>query len=209
MLTSPLWKRNLQQEYGPFRINFGYAASPLLYKDRLYIAILHRGRSFVVAIDVTTGKNVWARERRNDARAESQEAYTTPVPMAQNGKTRILILGGDRITAHDPETGVVDWQWSGYNPNKRANFRVVPSPVVEGNRIFINAPQFNPLYALELSDGHPEVAWRYDSPTTDVPIRWPSSRRSGTGRCFGTVATAARAKRFRSSWTSTVPWGQT
>ena len=36
-----LWSRDIQKDYGPFGLNWGYASSPLLYKDSLYVQVLH------------------------------------------------------------------------------------------------------------------------------------------------------------------------
>lgn len=158
-----IWRRQV----GPFQIIFGYASSPLLVDDTLYVQVVHRGPSSLIALDATTGKTRWSHARASDALAESQEAYTTPVPATLDGQLRVLVLGGDRLTAHDPATGAVTWQWGGYNPDKRENFRVVPAPLVHGQRVFVNAPQGSPLHALAL--GASTAAWTLDEPVTDVP----------------------------------------
>jgi hypothetical protein len=36
-----LWSRNIQQEYGRFGLQWGYASSPLLHEDALYVQVLH------------------------------------------------------------------------------------------------------------------------------------------------------------------------
>ena len=33
--------RDIQKEYGRFGLNCGYASSPLLYEDALYVQVLH------------------------------------------------------------------------------------------------------------------------------------------------------------------------
>ncbi|MGC3968179.1 MAG: PQQ-binding-like beta-propeller repeat protein [Pirellulales bacterium] len=50
------------QAVGPFypqRYEFGYGPSPLLYKNLLIVASEFDGDSFLVALDTTTGKDVW------------------------------------------------------------------------------------------------------------------------------------------------------
>ena len=39
------WARNLQAEYGAFGLNWGYASSPLLYDNALYVQVLHGMRT--------------------------------------------------------------------------------------------------------------------------------------------------------------------
>jgi outer membrane protein assembly factor BamB len=36
-----LWMREIQKDYGRFGLNWGYASSPLLYEDSLYVQVLH------------------------------------------------------------------------------------------------------------------------------------------------------------------------
>ena len=36
-----IWSRNLQADYGKFGLNWGYASSPLLHGDALYVQVLH------------------------------------------------------------------------------------------------------------------------------------------------------------------------
>ena len=36
-----LWMRDIQKDYGKFGLNWGYASSPLLYEDALYVQVLH------------------------------------------------------------------------------------------------------------------------------------------------------------------------
>src|SRR5262249_11540276 len=36
-----LWTREIQKDYGKFGLNWGYASSPLLYEDSLFVQVLH------------------------------------------------------------------------------------------------------------------------------------------------------------------------
>ena len=36
-----LWTRDIQKDYGRFGFNYGYASSPLLHEDSLYVQVLH------------------------------------------------------------------------------------------------------------------------------------------------------------------------
>ena len=74
---SELWMRDIQKDYGRFGLNWGYASSPLLYEDALYVQVLHGMKtddpSYLLRIDKKTGKTVWRVERPTDARAESPD----------------------------------------------------------------------------------------------------------------------------------------
>lgn len=171
------WKRNLQDDYGKFGLNWGYASSPLLYDRMLIIEVLHGYRtddpSYIVAFDASSGREMWRQERSTDAFAESPDAYTTPALLEHNGTTQIVISGGDYVTGHNPETGKEIWRSGGLNPHQEGNYRVVGSPlVVEG---IIYAPtRKHPLLALraggtgDITDSH--LLWKWEGAgAPDVP----------------------------------------
>ena len=64
-----------------------------------------------------------------------------------DGKTEIVISGGDAATGHDPATGAELWRADGLNPGNRLDFRVVSSPIVARNLIIVPTRE-NPLYAF-------------------------------------------------------------
>jgi outer membrane protein assembly factor BamB len=78
-----VWKKDLQQDYGPFGHNWGYASSPLLYDGSLIIEVLHGMKtddpSYIVSLNALSGQVMWKQERPTDAQRESPDAYTTPV----------------------------------------------------------------------------------------------------------------------------------
>jgi len=163
-----LWRRNLADETGKFVINWAYASSPLFWGDKIYAEVLHRGDSFVFAIDPRTGKNAWKIQRPNEANAESQEAYTTPVPFNNDGRWELLILGADCLTSHDFATGEEYWRWCGMNPNGRGNFRTVSNTLVgEGGMVFVTSPQHNPMHGLRILGDEIEQVWIHRGPTPD------------------------------------------
>ena len=122
------WTRNIQADYGQFGLNWGYASSPLLYEDGLYIPVLHGMRtddpSYILRVDTTTGKTVWRVERPTNARRESPDAYITPALLQYDDTTEIVITGGDVVTGHDPETGAELWRADGLNPENNGAYRL-------------------------------------------------------------------------------------
>lgn len=149
-----IWSRNLQREFGDFQVQFGYGASLTVYDGALYFLLLQRDRgeqeSFLLAIDSNTGEDLWRHVRDSDARDESLEAYTTPIPHTDNGRTEILVFGADYATGHDPKTGEELWRWGNYNPRKINHWRIVPTPVAGEGRVFVAAPKREPLISLYL-----------------------------------------------------------
>lgn len=173
-----LWSRDIQTDYGRFGLNWGYASSPLLYGDALYVQVLHGMKtddpSYVLKIDKATGKTLWRVERSTDALSESPDAYTTPLLVQQGGKTEIVITGADVVTSHDPATGTELWRADVLNPSNDRNYRIVASPVLASGLI-IAPSRNNPLVALrpggsgDVSRSH--VVWTFPrGPDVPTPV---------------------------------------
>ena len=146
-----LWRRDIQASYGRFGLNWGYASSPLLVDDALFVQVIHGMRtddpSYVLRLDRRTGETVWRVERPTDARRESPDSYTTPALLEYGGVREIVITGGDVVTGHDPDTGRELWRADGLNPRDDGAYRIIASPVVHGEMIY--APtRVRPLLAL-------------------------------------------------------------
>ena len=145
------WARDIQRDYGRFGLNWGYASSPLLFEDALYVEVLHGMKthdpSYLLRIDKKTGKTVWRVERPTDAVRESPDAYTTPALVRYDGKTEIVVSGGDCVTGHDPATGKELWRGNGFNPQKDPAYRVIASPVVYDDVVY-TPTRVRPLQAF-------------------------------------------------------------
>jgi outer membrane protein assembly factor BamB len=160
-----------------------------LHAGRLYVQVLQRnhpvgGRerrdgeidSFLLALDPKTGQELWRVVRPSEAVAESREAYSTPIPFDSGARKEILIVGGDCLTGHDPETGLELWRWGTWNPDRIGHWRLVPSPVAGGGVVLACGPKQSPIYALKAgATGTLEpsaIVWKSDQQreiTSDVP----------------------------------------
>ena len=146
-----LWTRNIPESYGAFGLNWGYASSPLLHGDALYVQVLHGMRtddpSYVLRLNAETGATVWRVERPTEAVRESPDSYTTPALLEYDGTTEIVITGGDAVTGHALDTGRELWRADGLNPTRNRSYRIIASPVVHDGLIY--APtRVKPLLAL-------------------------------------------------------------
>src|SRR5262245_29052430 len=115
-----IWTLDIQKEYGAFGLNWGYASSPLLHEDSLYIPVLHGMKtddpSYLLRINKATGKTIWKAERPTPAIRESPDAYITPALLRYNGTIELIVSGGDCVTGHDLATGKELWRSYGLNP---------------------------------------------------------------------------------------------
>jgi outer membrane protein assembly factor BamB len=171
-----IWSRDIQADYGRFGLNWGYASSPRLHDGALYVQVLHGMKtddpSYVLRIDAATGKTVWRVERPTRAQRESPDSYTTPAIVQHNGKTEVVITGGDAATGHDLETGKELWRAEGLNPNNRMDFRTVASPISAGGLVIVPVRE-TPLYAYRPGGSgdvsSSQLAWKFDGAGVDVP----------------------------------------
>ena len=170
-----LWSRDIQADYGRFGLNWGYASSPLLHGDALFVQVLHGMKtdepSYLLRIDKATGKTVWKVNRPTDAISESPDAYTTPQLVQSGAATEIVVSGADVVTGHDPATGKELWRLRGLNPSNDPYYRIVASAVVAGGLIIAPSRQ-NPVIAIrpggrgDVTQSH--KAWEF-SRGPDVP----------------------------------------
>jgi outer membrane protein assembly factor BamB len=153
----------------------------MLYGGKLYVQVLQRNprpddyahalddkserESFLLCLDPQTGRNLWRHVRPTDATDEAQEAYSTPVPYMGKQGTEILVVGGDYVTAHSPDTGVELWRCGGLNDRKEHYWRIVPSPVVADGLIIACGPKRDPVLAIKdggkglVTETH--LAWKF------------------------------------------------
>lgn len=173
-----IWMRDIQADYGRFGLNWGYASSPLLRGDALYVQVLHGMKtddpSYILKIDARTGKTIWRVERPTPAVHESPDSYTTPAWVEVNGRAELVITGGDVISGHDPETGREYWRADVLNPTRNRAYRIVASPTVVGGLI-IAPTRNNPLTAIR-PGGSGDVAathvvWQFaQGPDVPTPV---------------------------------------
>jgi outer membrane protein assembly factor BamB len=158
-----VWRRNIQKDYGQFAFMWTFSSTPLLYDGRLYLQVLQRnvpvdgrGRkdgpneSYLLALDPVTGKELWKAARPANAREESLEAFTSPIPYTHNGRAEVLVAGGDCISGHDPKTGKEFWRWGTWNPTRIGHWRLVPSPAAGAGVALACGPKDSPIYAVKL-----------------------------------------------------------
>jgi outer membrane protein assembly factor BamB len=144
-----VWKRDIQADYGRFGINHGYASTPLLHGQRLYIEVLHGYKtddpSYVFAVDKNSGKTIWKVERPTDAVSESPDSYTSPQVVSVDRNLQLVISGADYVTGHDLDTGEELWRIGGFNPgNNPFNRTIASSLVIDGN-VFTTSTRGRPF----------------------------------------------------------------
>jgi outer membrane protein assembly factor BamB len=172
-----VWTVDLQKRYGTFNIAFGLTSTPVLDGDRLYLQLLHSSAALVLALDKSTGNEIWKQNRKSDARDECEHSYASPVLYRANQREFLLTHGCDYIVAHSLEDGHELWRCGGLNPKGSYNntLRFVASPVAVPGLIVVPSAKKGPVLGLrpdvqgDISDSRKGHRWVRPKNTPDVP----------------------------------------
>lgn len=137
-----LWKKDLGALnagwfYDP-DYEWGYGASPVIYKNMVIVQCDIQKNSFVAAFDLRTGKEVWRTLR------DEIPSWSTPTIYTGPPRDELITQATRFIRAYDPNTGKELWR---LGPNSEIT---TPTPIIAHGLIFITngyrAPQ--PIYAV-------------------------------------------------------------
>lgn len=177
-----LWRRNIEDDYGPLSIAFGYGSSPLLYDDVLYVAVLRRPQvytgqqpdeplvSYLLAVDPATGETIFYQERPSDANDETTNSYITPVAAQVEDRLLIVLFGADYLTTHDPATGHEQMRYQ-YDTTWNRRARNVPTPIADGHMLYVTLPRGTAAIGYDLTDPDAPQRWQTEvaGPDSSTP----------------------------------------
>ncbi|WP_197740660.1 outer membrane protein assembly factor BamB family protein [Tuwongella immobilis] len=172
-----LWAVNLQKMYGKFDIQFGMHSTPVLYENHLYLQLIHSNGAWVIALDKSSGKEVWKVKRESDGRAECEHSYASPVLWKRGDSAYLITHGNDYAIAHDLKDGHEIWRVGDLNLKSKYNptLRFVASPLATSDLIIVPSAKNGPVVAVKpnakglVMRGSEHQQWRLDSGTPDVP----------------------------------------
>ncbi len=132
-----VWSKKLDPR--ATRFGWGYAASPVLHKGRLYIVNDNEDRSELLSLDAKTGKEVW--------RVERDEKSNWATPFIWNNKNRMeLVTSGTRAVRSYDLNGKLLWSLRGMSSI------AIPTPVAGAGMLFVSSgyvgDRLRPLYAI-------------------------------------------------------------
>ncbi len=120
-----VWSRSLTADAGSAVPEWGFAGSPLVFEDRVIVSAGGRDDRSALAYHVHTGDLVW----HAGTRAAS---YSSPALLTLAGRPQVLLFNSRYLTAHDPHSGQVLWEypWGVGHPNVAQPVPVDPNRVV-------------------------------------------------------------------------------
>ncbi len=143
---------------------WGEGSSPALYKDKIVVNWDHEGQSFIIALDKSTGKELWKTDR------DEGTSWATPLIVESNGKSQVITNATNKIRSYDLDTGKLLWESSGMTQN------AIPSPVTAKGMVYVMSGfKENALQAIRLSEakgnitGSKALLWKLDKDTPYIP----------------------------------------
>lgn len=177
-----IWKLDLQEKFGKFKIQFGMTSTPVLDGDRLYVQLIHGDgnpttrEATIAALDKLTGKTIWQTGRPSEAHTENEHSYASPTIYRDAERAYLLTHGADYVVAHDLNDGHELWRCGGLHPPARYDptLRFVSSPLAVPGMILVPSAKKGITLALRpdgsgnLTDDPQAILWKFDI-TPDVP----------------------------------------
>lgn len=133
----PLWS----QSWGPFQTRYGWgtAASPVLHQNRIYIVSDNDEKSFLVALDKKTGKQIWKVDR------DEKSNWATPYVWQNEQRTEIITSGTKKVRSYDLD-GRLLWELGGMSSI------VIPTPFSKLGLLYVTSgyvgDQTRPVFAI-------------------------------------------------------------
>lgn len=168
-----IWRANLQERHGRFKLGFGMTTTPLVQEGVVYVQLIHSGGAWVVAIDAASGRELWTSKRESDGVDECEHSYAS----IQLGGGVLVSHGNDYAIGHDPKSGAELWRLGDLNPKEKYNktLRFVSSPLLTPELIVVPSAKNGAVVGLDpKAKGKVDRAnaaamrWRLDSGTPDV-----------------------------------------
>jgi outer membrane protein assembly factor BamB len=96
-----LWKKDLG--HFPMKNEWGTSSSPIIHNGLVFVQADNEQKSFLVALELASGKEIWRQERNETSNWGSPIIWT-------NGMQSELVTAGKTIRSYQPEDGTLLWQ---------------------------------------------------------------------------------------------------
>lgn len=123
-----LWAQELWSEHRGSRMMYGYASSPLAFRDTIIVPVGGRGKA-VMAFQQGDGRVAWS---KNDV----GNVYSSPILISLSGLEQAIVMMDGAVIAVNPHNGDLQWQV----PFKADYSIAIATPVVgPDNLVFVSA----------------------------------------------------------------------
>ena len=172
-----IWETNLVERFGPDTLFWDHGTSPVLTKDFVVMARMHKGESWLAAFDKADGEMKWKAARNFKTPTEGDHGYATPLVIHYNDAEALLVWGAEHLTIHSTKDGEAVWTCGDFNPDAKALWPSIATPVIVGDIAVVpfgrNDRGIPRLHGIRLS-GSGDVTktnrvWKRDDIGTFVP----------------------------------------
>jgi len=120
-------------------LQWGFAASPIIYKDKVILQVDIHDDSYLAAWDLKSGKPLW-----KTARPDVAPSWATPAVWSTS-KGDELVTNASVIRGYDPQTGKALWSLG------PTSIQVVASPIFGSENLFVSSgyPPARPIYVVK------------------------------------------------------------
>ncbi|MHC1704442.1 MAG: PQQ-binding-like beta-propeller repeat protein [Tenuifilaceae bacterium] len=164
-----IWKKDMGiLNPGPYTdpgVEWGYASSPIIYRDRIIIQCDIPKTPFITALDLATGKEIW-----RTSRGDEVSTWCTPAIYSNDKQTQVIANGYMFICGYNFETGKEIWKLS------NGGDAPAPTPVIANNLIYLNSAhgKYSPIFVVK-PDAIGDITLAADS-TKNKHIVWSIKR---------------------------------
>jgi outer membrane protein assembly factor BamB/Spy/CpxP family protein refolding chaperone len=123
LIGKQLWKADL----GSYRVamSYGTGSSPVADSGRVFVQCDNEEKSFLVALDGKTGKELWRTPR------PERTSWSTPFIWKNKLRTELVCVGSPKVRSYDPATGKQLWELGGMNGQVKA------TPVASPDMLYV------------------------------------------------------------------------
>lgn len=149
-----------QKQLGTMHTKHGHGegSSPALHDNTLVVNWDHEEQSFLVAIDKSTGKELWRRDR------QEVTSWSSPIIVRQDELNQVIVCGTERVRGYDLVSGDIVWQCGGMSAN------IVATPVSSGGILYVGSSyEKRALLAIRITGASGDI-------TDSDQVLWQRSR---------------------------------
>ena len=153
-----MWQFSVEERYEKIDMPWGLASSPVPDGSLLYVQLFHLNSRQVIALDKTTGAEVWSVVRDTDAEGKCLRSYATPAIYRNKHREYVLSHGQDYIIAHDLHDGSELWRCGDFHSRSGYDetMHVASSPVVADGMILVPSGK-NGNFQVLRGDGQGQI----------------------------------------------------
>ena len=157
-----IWKKSLGRMHS--KHGHGEGSSPALFDSTVVVNWDHEGQSFIVALDIKSGNEIWRAAR------DEVTSWSSPLILTHDGTQQVVVCGTTRVRAYDLADGRVIWECGGLSAN------VVATPVAADGMVYVGSSyEIRSMFAINLQNakgditGTDAVVWSRRERTPYVP----------------------------------------